>query len=597
MLGANVKDEWRVYARALSEAEIEGLMTLTAPVAGFTATPVSGTAPVAGFMATPVSGTAPLTVTFTDASGGEVSGYAWDYGDGITSTTSAVTHTHAYTATGVYTVSLTVTGPGGTDALTRTNYITVSDGSTYSATTTVITYTYDPLHRLTEAAYSDGTSYAYQYDAVGNRVAMTTTAGTITTTVYTHDAANRLTFVGGVEYTYDDSGNLTNDGTFTYTWNAAGRLIEAESVTHTIVYTYNGDGVRVAQEIDGQSTSWVQDAIGLAQVLIERTDTATTTYLYGLSRLAQVEGSDYEWFLGDALGSVRHVVDDSGAIVLARDYGPYGQVIGEYGTGSSGYGYTGEQRDVNTGLVFLRARWYDSWTGRFISEDRWPVDAYRPTSLNLYVYVQNNSLSYVDPSGHQGIFIENRVPLWEYDITSWPRWARATAFAATSIIPGLGKYEVRHEAAGVYEGWQSLVADWFISEFRKRGVGLEAPRHVVRGLDRVESLHVCLMQTIGPDVRLPPGGSASTVVEYGSGLDLLNAETLRRTYQDADIILTEMGGTEIIIYDSKVYNRIVANDPHMEVRFDFTKLSRQGVRADVSIAIAPNQGLCMNTAL
>ncbi|TEU11936.1 MAG: PKD domain-containing protein [Anaerolineales bacterium] len=50
--------------------------------------------------------------------------HLWDYGDSITSTASAVTHTHAYTATGVYTVSLTATGPGGSDTLTRTNYIT-----------------------------------------------------------------------------------------------------------------------------------------------------------------------------------------------------------------------------------------------------------------------------------------------------------------------------------------------------------------------------------------------------------------------------------------------------------------------------------------
>jgi PKD repeat protein len=46
---------------------------------------------------------------------------------------------HTYTQTAVYTVSPTATGPGGSDALTRTNYITVSSAGTY--TTTVITYT------------------------------------------------------------------------------------------------------------------------------------------------------------------------------------------------------------------------------------------------------------------------------------------------------------------------------------------------------------------------------------------------------------------------------------------------------------------------
>ncbi|MCD6552697.1 MAG: PKD domain-containing protein [Anaerolineae bacterium] len=52
--------------------------------------------------------------------------YLWDYGDSITSATAAVTHTHVYTASGVYTVSLTATGPGGSDTLTRTNYVTTT---------------------------------------------------------------------------------------------------------------------------------------------------------------------------------------------------------------------------------------------------------------------------------------------------------------------------------------------------------------------------------------------------------------------------------------------------------------------------------------
>ena len=78
-------------------------------------------------------------------------------------------------------------------------------------TTTAITYTYDALNRLTGAEYSDGTFYEYEYDAVGNREALTTTEGTIT---YTYDAASRLTNAGGVAYTHDRWGNMTHDGTF-----------------------------------------------------------------------------------------------------------------------------------------------------------------------------------------------------------------------------------------------------------------------------------------------------------------------------------------------------------------------------------------------
>jgi len=145
------------------------------------------------------------------------------------------------------------------------------------------------------------------------------------------------------------------------------------------------------------------------------------TYTYGLARLAQVEDGDVAWFLGDALGSVRQVVDDDGAVILARDYGPYGRVTAESGTGRSGYGFTGEQTDATTGLVFLRARWLDPATGRFLSVDPWQGSARQPASLHGYLYVAANPVNRVDPSGHFGISV------WEprtqgdnpRDLTDW----------------------------------------------------------------------------------------------------------------------------------------------------------------------------------
>ncbi|MBI5669851.1 MAG: PKD domain-containing protein [Chloroflexi bacterium] len=70
-------------------------------------------APVAGFVATPTSGNAPLTVQFTNQSTGQITSYRWDFGDGTQSDTQNPSHTYA--TPGTYTVTLTVTGPGGTD--------------------------------------------------------------------------------------------------------------------------------------------------------------------------------------------------------------------------------------------------------------------------------------------------------------------------------------------------------------------------------------------------------------------------------------------------------------------------------------------------
>ena len=80
----------------------------------------------AGFTASPTTGIAPLTVTFTNASVGDYTTSLWEFGDGVTSTLESPTHT--YTAKGVYTVALTVSGPGGGDTETKTEYIKVDYG-------------------------------------------------------------------------------------------------------------------------------------------------------------------------------------------------------------------------------------------------------------------------------------------------------------------------------------------------------------------------------------------------------------------------------------------------------------------------------------
>ena len=83
---------------------------------------------VADFTAAPVSGAAPLTVTLSDQStpAGTVDSYEWAFGDGVTSTLANPVHVH--TATGAYTVSLTVTGDDESDTVTRTHYVTVTAG-------------------------------------------------------------------------------------------------------------------------------------------------------------------------------------------------------------------------------------------------------------------------------------------------------------------------------------------------------------------------------------------------------------------------------------------------------------------------------------
>jgi PKD repeat protein len=87
-------------------------------------TGTSPTPPVANFAGTPTSGSAPLTVTFTDTSTNSPTSWAWSFGDGTTSPVKSPSHT--YSAAGTYTVALTATNAGGSNTLTKTNFITVT---------------------------------------------------------------------------------------------------------------------------------------------------------------------------------------------------------------------------------------------------------------------------------------------------------------------------------------------------------------------------------------------------------------------------------------------------------------------------------------
>ena len=260
-------------------------------------------------------------------------------------------------------------------------------------TNVTISYTYDPLYRLTAADYDNGTYFHYTYDAVGNRLTQVTEDATNT---YTYDTANRLTSVDGVPFAWDANGNLLSDGTSTYAYDVANRLKTVVQDGTTYSFAYDGLGNRVGQRVsDGTSYDYALDlAAGLTQVL----DDATNSYLYGTGRIGEEQPGGWQYHLGDALSSVRQLIDPLGDVKLAESYEPFGAVLASSGSGSTLLQFAGEQRIEGVGY-YLRARYYLEQVGRFLTRDpAWPL-ANPYGGINNYAYGESNPILYRDPSG------------------------------------------------------------------------------------------------------------------------------------------------------------------------------------------------------
>ena len=140
------------------------------------------------------------------------------------------------------------------------------------------------------------------------------------------------------------------------------------------------------------------------QVLMEYSnESGITAYSYGNERLSyEVNGETYRYNY-DGRGSVTNLLDNNNASVVQYNYKPFGETT-KSGIKSdeleNTYQYNAESTDAITGLQYLRARYYDSETGRFISQDTYRGEITNPLSRNLYLYTNNDPVNYVDPSGH-----------------------------------------------------------------------------------------------------------------------------------------------------------------------------------------------------
>lgn len=280
---------------------------------------------------------------------------------------------------------------------------------------TSTTYTYDNAQRVTAVLHQSGTNALLQsqftYDAVGNVTGETPTGSaqvnpdlpTAGTTAY--NAANQVTTHAGKAYTYDLDGNLTTiaGNEFSATYTPENRPNQITRPTGVVQYTYDADGLRVKRAVTGGVTNQFHYAPD--DRLLFTTDGAgnlTARYIWSGPMLAAVlTGNSLDTNLGYAhlgrLGNVLALTDAGGEVTAKYAYQPYGAVHREGGSDSDLFTFAGGLgiQDEGGGLFYMKNRFYDATTGRFLQRDPLGFEG----GVNLYAYANNNPLSYLDPTG------------------------------------------------------------------------------------------------------------------------------------------------------------------------------------------------------
>jgi RHS repeat-associated protein len=323
------------------------------------------------------------TVTYSwDAGGrrtamtarGTTLSYTWDEGSQLTRLTD-----------GTHTVKMEY------DALGRRQIVRFDGGGSYS-------YAFDRASRVVKLFHHKGNkllgSLRYGYDLGGNvqriqgNLARTLLPDRVATARY--DAANRLTRWGSLALTYDDNGRLTSGGAQSYIWDARGRLGSVGAQTR---YAYDALDRRVRIARQGASTDYLYDG---ANVI--RAGGASLLVGPGIDdHLVRTEGGPPLYFLPDVLGSTVALMKPDGTPAVAYTYEPFGRASEEPAGGGNSFQYTGREHD-DTGLYYLRARYYSPTLHRFISED--PIGF--GGGPNLYTYVADNPVTWLDPLGLRG---------------------------------------------------------------------------------------------------------------------------------------------------------------------------------------------------
>ena len=273
-------------------------------------------------------------------------------------------------------------------------------------------YTYDALGQLIQVNdHSDtrsgenGTTWKYTYDLGGNilkkeRFAYADTTNPLETVTYTYGDANwrdKLTAVNGSTIRYDAIGNPLSDGTWTYTWQNGRQLQKMQKSGVTAEFVYNADGLRVQKTVNGVATKYTLHGKNIVHMT---SGTDELHFFYDAQNRPAVvvyNGTAYA-YVKSLQGDIVALLNGAGNVVVSYVYDAWGAPIGKSGSMAETLGsvqpfrYRGYVFDEETGLYYLRSRYYNPRWGRFVNADTIVTN-------NLFLYCLNSPNVQIDSSG------------------------------------------------------------------------------------------------------------------------------------------------------------------------------------------------------
>ena len=199
-----------------------------------------------------------------------------------------------------------------------------------------------------------------------------------------------------------------------YTYDAARNLASMTSSNAHTRFTCDLNTGDAAYNGFTPTAAWVFGPGGEQVTELDGAGQVTRTYTYGLQRIDEEQVIDGAWtpsFYGyDGGGNVRQLTNAAGTVTDSYEYDAFGNSFTVSGTTPNNYLYRGEQYDPDLGLYYLRARYYNPATGRFMSRDpnepklRHPDGKpINPRELHKYLYAGGDSVNFADPSGRASL--------------------------------------------------------------------------------------------------------------------------------------------------------------------------------------------------